>query len=316
VQSIIRSKTLDTYIPGRVYYRVEVPMLRILPKNWQGLALSGLVIVLFWLLTHFVPVKTLFGVWIAIFGLVFLGIGYKSYRKSRILKNTPLAPIRSLSSGVVHIRGRAVATQTLTSPISKLPCVYYQVQVEFLEERWSLDLLDTGHVKFHLQDASGGVSVDILEAQLDLPRTFRAEIGRNASKKRTIDPVVGGGPSARELLNYLSQANAKIQAGPAFPHLSGSWAHDARQVIDLKKAMARGLVAYKGESISFLPAVLPPEVDGQRLRFTETCLLLDREYEILGTCIQNPNPTAQHDGKLIARGQKQSMFLIYGGVRT
>lgn len=46
------------------------------------------------------------------------------------------------------------------------------------------------------------------------------------------------------------------------------------------------------------------------LRFTETCVLADRDYNILGTCLENPHPSGEEDRKMIARGQNNDPFLI------
>jgi hypothetical protein len=259
----------------------------------------------------------LLGIWFVGFGLLFLFVAFQISRKFRILRETPQMPIGSLTLGKVHIYGKAMGAERLTSPITRLPCFYYEVTVEeYIEagrrSRFQKCLRDAGHVKFYLQDATGKVLIDLQEAKLDLSDTFRAEIGRHARQKRTVDPALRGwsGPLDRELLDYLSQANTKIHAARSAPHVSDSSAGNLKQGIAIKMIMESSHLAYKEGSVSTLATELPPDVDRQRIRFTEQCLLPDREYNVLGSCVENPNPTDEHDRKLIVRGPQEGNFLI------
>ena len=159
-------------------------------------------------------------------GLVPLGMGmivvygaFLTYRKYRLLRSAPQMPIGSLATaGTVHIYGRAVGTERLTSPITRLPCFCYEVVVKAHSTgegaEWAMLLHDIGHTKFQLQDATGKVTIDPHEAERELSQTFQAEIGPRASKKRTVDPALawGNGPADGELLEYLHRTNAKIHA--------------------------------------------------------------------------------------------------------
>ncbi len=239
-----------------------------------------------------------FGLFIVGFGLLVVGIGVHSYRTLRLLKNTPMTPIGRLTTGLVHIYGKAVGEELLTSPITGLACLYYAVTIQVWTGRrgqlWATSLIDTRHVSFHLQDATGRVAINLHQAELDLFTTFKAETGPRASQKRTVDPSLGGanGPSDGELLDYLSRANVRIHEEQA--------AHG--------EAWIRA--AMNDNSRTLMPAVVPPEAGGRRLRFVEQCLLPDREYNILGTCVENPNPMGEQDRKLIARGGGTRHFVI------
>jgi hypothetical protein len=244
---------------------------------------------------------------IHLFGLVALGMGlmllygaFQSFIKYRRLRDTPQTSIGSLATGSVHICGKAVGTERLTSPITKVPCFYYRVEVDVWRggggrgSSWQRGIVDTRHLKFHLQDETGKVLIDLHQAELDLFQTFSAETGPRDSKKRISDPGPSGGngPSDGELLQYFSQANARIDAEQAAQHESAIHA------------------TMNERSLTLMGPVLPPDVDRRRLRFTEQCLLPDREYNILGTCVENPNPTDEHDCKLILRGPREGNFLI------
>jgi len=237
------------------------------------------------------------GLLLIAFGLLPLYGAAQNYRKFRILKRTPQMPIRDLAKGFVHIRGKAVGEARRTSPITRLPCFFYEVKVERevvagKGSQWSMILLDSDRVNFYLQDATGKVRIDLHRAQLDLYETFRERTGPRPVFQRNVDPNSPGAPSESELLDYLYGTNAQIRGRLA-------------------------LAARHGEgSVSLLPAELSArDREGlvrSSLMFTERCLLPDREYSILGTCVENPNSTDAHDRYMIVRGQQDRTFVISG----
>jgi hypothetical protein len=229
------------------------------------------------------------------FGLLLLYGGLKNYRISRSLGTSPLIAIRSLADGLVHIVGKAVGEDRLTSPITRQPCFYYQVLIEnWVPSRtgpgqWTMCLRQTEHRKFCLQDGTGKVAVDLHQALLDLTRTFQTELGR----RTTADPSGASGPSDSELRDYLCRANAQIHAE-----------------LDSRRESRFQAITHTEDSVSLLPADFSPRDGGPRLQFTENCLLAEREYNILGTCLDNPNPGDKDARKLIARGPTAATFLI------
>ncbi len=246
--------------------------------------------------THFLAILIVGGL-----GLLLIYGGFQNYRKFRVLEDTPMMPIRSVPMGLVHIHGKATGDEPVTSPITHVPCFYYLVKVEkwVRDQRgrgkWSMCLRHVDHVKFYLQDVTGKVLIDPHQAELDLPQTFLAETGPNAARGRTIDPSfkIDCAPSDSELTEYLSQTNANIHAELAGLHKS-----------------SLGAIVNPECSVSLLPAELSPQDSRQLLRFTEQCLLPDREYNILGTCVENPKPKDEHDRNMIGRGQNEPTFLI------
>jgi hypothetical protein len=230
------------------------------------------------------------------FGLLLLYGARQNYRKLRALESSPIKPIRDVAAGLVHIVGKAVGERSLTSPLTRLPCFYYQVLVEKWVPRggggrgeWSMCLRHIDHTNFDLRDESGKVAVDLHQAQLDLTQVFQRVIepqGEPAS-------IGGTGPTGNDLRDYLMGTNAQIQA----------------QFADRKVSLIQALAEPEG-NVSLLPANFSPRESGLRLRFTETCLIVDQQYNILGTCIDNPNPGGEADRRQIARGPKQNTFLI------
>ncbi|HEV2494834.1 MAG TPA: hypothetical protein VG204_17365 [Terriglobia bacterium] len=47
-----------------------------------------------------------------------------------------------------------------------------------------------------------------------------------------------------------------------------------------------------------------------RFRFTEYCILPGHDYDITGTCAENPSPRDEHDRNLIQKGSNEPTFLI------
>ncbi len=236
------------------------------------------------------------GLFLVAFGLLLLYGAWQNYRKLRALESSPIKPIRDVAAGLVHIVGKAVGERSLTSPLTRLPCFYYQVLVEKWVPRggggrgeWSMCLRHIDHTNFDLRDESGKVAVDLHQAQLDLTQVFQRVIepqGEPAS-------IGGTGPTGNDLRDYLMGTNAQIQA----------------QFADRKVSLIQALAEPEG-NVSLLPANFSPRESGLRLRFTETCLIVDQQYNILGTCIDNPNPGGEADRRQIARGPKQNTFLI------
>ena len=59
------------------------------------------------------------------------------------------------------------------------------------------------------------------------------------------------------------------------------------------------------------PAAGPLPVSG-RYRFTECCILPDHDYDITGTCAENPEAKDVNDRNLIRKGANEPTYLISG----
>lgn len=55
--------------------------------------------------------------------------GFKSFRRKRLIENTPTAHIRSMAMGLVEINGKVSGRSSLQAPFSGRPCVYWQVDI-------------------------------------------------------------------------------------------------------------------------------------------------------------------------------------------
>ena len=228
-------------------------------------------------------------------GVVLFVLGFRFYREYRILEDTPVAPIRSIPMGLVHVHGKTTGEDRLTSPLTGVPCYYYKVEVEKWVPKdkggeWEKIRTDSGERKFRLDDGSGNVLVDPQHAEYNLPPTFRAEVGP-LKHSRHVDPSLGvPGPSEQDLHSYLTGDVSSAQKALASMGVPG--------------ANALGKVLAVGQKLESMGVSL------STYRFTEHCLLAERDCTILGTCAENPSPKDEHDRNLLLRGQNEKTFLI------
>jgi hypothetical protein len=156
-------------------------------------------------------------------GLYMFFKGFREFRKYRLVADTPEIRIRSIPMGLVKIRGQALGEETLPSPLTRTPCYLYKVVVEQWHSEsdgggeWKHAATDTGSVKFYLQDSSGNVLVDSTDAELDLPRCARREVGSHSSGA-SLNPgsqaqgaaaVTATAATDMELLQYVAQAQSR-----------------------------------------------------------------------------------------------------------
>ena len=241
-------------------------------------------------------------------GALLFFLGFRSYRELRVVADTPIAPVRSIPMGLVHIHGKATRGDPLTSPLTRVPCFYYTVQVEKYvkkenESRWETVRTDTEGRPFYLDDSTAKVLVNPQGAEFDVPRTFHGEIGLHSSHSRSIDPTLGvAGPTEQDLFNYASgtsQARAALQSS----NVPGASA--LAQVLGIEQSLEAagiGVSVGGGVNIGF---------EGDlTYRLTENCLLAGRDCNILGSCVENPAPKDEHDRNLILKGQNEKTFLI------
>jgi len=65
-----------------------------------------------------------------VLGITLFIFGFVKYREYRVLADTPQIPIRSVSMGLSHVAGTSVGGQPLVSPLTQVPCYYFEVKVE------------------------------------------------------------------------------------------------------------------------------------------------------------------------------------------
>lgn len=227
-------------------------------------------------------------------GTILFAYGFILYRRYRLLQDTPRIHARAVAMGFVHVRGKTVGneTQTLKSPITKLPCCYYSWSIEkyLLDQKnhWFSIFRDTKSCRFYIDDGTGRVLVNPAGAQFELPRTLVATTGvgqtdniqLNPAFNINIDTAPGVAPSSEpELLRLKTGVDENRQV------LSHEHIDDAMKQEILKRGYP----------------------DNARYRFTETCLPIGQEVAVFGTCSENSNFS---DGSAIEKGQRDKILLI------
>lgn len=213
-------------------------------------------------------------------GLYLFFRGLWTFRKYRVIEDTPQTPIRSIAMGLVDVQGKAVGDPPINSPITRTPCFFYQVKIEKWTQTgdkpqdgvWRHYKTDSGGKPFTLEDPTGKVLVDAHGADLDLNPTDKREIGdfsrffvpTSEPGDPVIDPAIASTfeASDREVLMYITKA-----AG--------------------KSGMTSG-----------------------RYRVTEYCIEPDQAYDVTGTCAENPNSKDEQDRNLIRKGSNEPTFVI------
>ena len=240
-------------------------------------------------------------------GLILFFVGFRTYREYRLLEDTPIAPIRSIPMGLVHVRGKATGDDRLTSPLTGVPCYYYRVQVERYVKKeksseWETVRTDSEERSFNLDDGTAKVLVNPHQAEYDVMRTFQAETGGVVDLTRFVDPSLGvQGPSDQDLHAYLND-NSKAIA--ALNSLNVPGAQAAGKVLGMAQQLGSLGVSLSGGGVNLSFG------DTQKYRFTEHCLLAERDCNILGTCAENPAPKDEHDRNVIMKGQNEKTFLV------
>jgi hypothetical protein len=231
-------------------------------------------------------------------GLFWFFKGFRVYREYRVLADTPEIPIRSIAMGLAQIHGKAKGQQTVLSPVTKTPCFFYKVDIErWVRDKngghWSHATTHAEGVRFYLEDATGKVLVDAHGAEYDLIQTTKRETGRGVGASlgrlfggtRDSSLTTGSWVSDSDLLNYAESVVST--AHTTFSLDAGS----------LLSGLGRGSLGLGMGS-------------EHRYRLSEYCIVPEHWYDVVGTCVENPNPQDEHDRNMIVKGQNEPTFLI------
>jgi len=259
--------------------------------------------------TSSAPISPALPVLFFLVGVILVILGFRTYRQYRILADTPQIPIRSVPMGLVHVAGKSTGGYPLTSPLTRVPCYYYRVQVEKWAKKGKQEIWVTaGNEKaesdFYLEDATGRILVNPHHAQYDVPRTFRGGMGPKAvGSPRFFDTSLGvPAPTEQHLHAYLTGEFSPARAALESSSVPGA------------KAMGKALgVAQKMQAlgVSIGDGALTLDFGlGQSYRFTETCLVAGRPCHVLGSCAENPSPADENDRNLLKQGENEKTFLI------
>ncbi len=245
-------------------------------------------------------------------GVILFIVGFVKYRKFRLLVDTPRVPIRSVSMGLSHVAGTSVGGQPLTSPLTQVPCYYFEVTVEKQvkkdnQETWERTHHERAEVPFYLQDETGTILVNPQQAEYNLPRAFWGELRPPAlislgTAPRKVDPGLGVPPPTDDhLRNYLNGSFNQMRAAVQGSGMPGAGMIGKGLAVAQKMQMMGVSVGAGGVSFDF---------GNHAYRFTEFVLPAGRPTNVLGSCAENPTPANEGDRNLIQRGQNEKTFLI------
>ncbi len=221
-----------------------------------------------------------------VIGVILFVVGFFKYREYRVLADTPQIPIRSVAMGLAHVAGTSTGGQPLTSPLTQVPCYYYEVKVEKKVKRDNRETWEETHkerveVPFYVQDETGYILVNPERAEYNLPQVFSGELRPPAllsfgHAPRKVDPSLGvPAPTDEHLRAYLngqfSQARTALQGF----NIPGAKMMDKGLAIAQKMQMLGVSIGTDGISMDF---------GNHAYRFTEYCLPAGRLTHVLGTC--------------------------------
>ena len=89
--------------------------------------------------------------------------GFYFLRMKRQIENTPTSKVRSVAMGMVEVKGQAVRSYALISPMSNTPCVYYRLTKyrRNQKQQWRVSSISSSdNVPFLLEDETGRVEID------------------------------------------------------------------------------------------------------------------------------------------------------------
>lgn len=214
--------------------------------------------------------------WIFVIPLLMCVWGFYRVRKAKLVADLPRIPIRSVALGMVTIQGKVEPDQLVPAPVSGRPCCFFKVDIEEWDKddkHWTLALTDFDGPRFFLADGTGKVLIDahyVESLEFDPPQTAKREVDSDAPAPVT-DPTA---PTDDAVLQYVSTKTA-------FTHFS--------------------------QGAAALEAPEPPK---GRYRLTEWLVLPGQQYQVTGTCAENPDSRNADDLIVIRQGERESTFII------
>jgi len=248
--------------------------------------------------------------------LLFLG-GFQSYRKYRVLADTPRAHVRSMPMGLVHLRGKATG-EPLISPLTGTRCFAYVCNIQsYVKTRsggktkweWQTVSGDDDIKPFYLDDGTGRVRVIPIQpevANLDLARTFHCEIGKDG-RFRSVQPTPGfTAPTEQAVWDYIHGAHSRKLLERVF-EMQGERGKKMKAVMETTMKVLGG--AQKAESL--VPTLeISWSSNAGNLRVIEQCFLAESDCVVVGTCAENPDARSEEDRTLICQGENEKTFII------
>ena len=218
--------------------------------------------------------------WMILFCIIGLGAGlywfvkgWVAYRRYRFLADTPELPIRSIPMGLVHVHGKALGEQVIGSPVTRTPCVFYRIDIETCQ-------MSEGRASWrHYKTDCNGVPFYLQD------KSGKARVdayGAELDLPWSLRCQTGTQKSMRGLVDFIR-----------------NW----------KSLTAPNSVPVMDEDLRYYVGSLGP-LSGDEFRLTEYCLRPGHWYDVIGTCVENPQAQGVHDRNMIVKGENDPTYLI------
>lgn len=156
------------------------------------------------------------------FFIAMLMLWYAFYflRMKRQMENTPTSKVRSVAMGMVEVKGQAIRSYALISPMSNTPCVFYRL-TKYRRDRnnqWRVSSVSSSdNVPFLLEDETGRVEIDPAGCRVSAGTKQEGTPGQvglmrlgNDSDDKWVEEVIVDGT----LLYVLGYASIRHAKGP------------------------------------------------------------------------------------------------------
>lgn len=191
-----------------------------------------------------------------IFGAVAFFKGFSVREKKRLIENIPTSTVRGMAVGLVEVKGKAVCIdQPLMSHFAKTPCVFFRYKIEELRSsgkssRWVTIASYSSTNYFYLEDETGKVAVDPLDAELHLnvDRNFSTGNFNPQSQQQFLlgltelgissSGFLGLGKSMRCFETYIAPGDFIYVMGNACPAVAGNFSEKGHENLCVRKEKA------------------------------------------------------------------------------
>jgi len=204
-------------------------------------------------------------------GLCLFLWGLSLYNKQLLFGDTRPTPVRGVAMGLVRVRGIAGGPGAFPSPISGIPCYAFKVKI---------DRRHAAQEWSHYRTDQNGMKfcLDDGTGQVTVdPRSAEFDLPRQCRRQV---------PSS-----VMFDDEADIDPADI----------DAWMTLAPEPRTDQDLLSWAGE---------PLGSERDCFRFLEYCILPGHQYEVLGTCSENPRPQNGGGRNLITKGENESTFMI------
>jgi hypothetical protein len=130
-----------------------------------------------------------------VIGILLFVRGFRMLQRKRLILDTPASHIRSAAIGLVELNGLAVGPNTITSPITMRPSLYYRTALwrevgSGKNRHWELAVDERFHVPFFLKDQTGMVLVNPHGAEMDIHCDFTGSYSTSMFSGANVPPRV------------------------------------------------------------------------------------------------------------------------------